>query len=518
MFAATYGALWVTGDNGATWNLDTAGMGFTQVKSICDDGNGNYYAVSSSYQYGDHLWKQTSGSAWVAIDAALAGISANPSIPYLKAVAVDSGIHVATNFGTFHSYDGGASWQLLKKGMAARNVYAYYKFPNGRQLATTDLGLFTKDPSDTTWQKQFPENSYLAGVKYSVDNFGTMYVYGASRMNGYQTLPPDLYVSTDRGSNWVPDTAGLSQFSGGTEFIDENGTIHLATSNGQTLSLYAKGPGGLWKGDSAGYSSNAGDAVSAFASDRHGFIYLAINNSKGGRLIKRPITGGSWSEVSTSALGGVPYAFTTTKDGMLVGGNSNISMGYYDGTSWTVIPPPSGLSNPSGYPESVDSSNRLWVIYGSIDQNYYYTAFGTYWTSDMGQHWTQAADGSYNFASLVSFGDTTYGLNSGLGLIGMSPALASVASAPQVTQQFSIVPNPAINRVEFDVDAINSTIEIYNVNGEKIFTLRGEDKIVWDLQASGFRSLPNGTYLAKASGRSPSGMLFTDSKHFVIDR
>ncbi len=521
LFAANFSSLWITRDGGTTWVLDTAGMGYTQVKSICEDDFGDYYAVSSSYQYGDHVWKQTGSAPWVPVDAGLAGLQLNPTTPFLKAVAVDSGIHVATSFGTFSSYDGGTSWQLLTQGLRATNIYAFYKFSNGRRLASTELGVFTKDPGDTVWTKRFPSNSYLSGVKYAVDNSGKMYVFGVSRVTPfYQTLPPDIYVSSDRGSTWVPDTAGSWQFSGGTEFVDESGTEHLATSANQLISLYAKAPAGQWQGDSTGYHSNTGDAVSAFASDRHGSIYLAINNGTSGpRLIKRSIGGGSWSEVPTTAvLGGMPYAFTATKDGKLVGGNSKISMGYYDGTSWTLIPPPAGLSNPSGFPESVDSSNRLWVIYGNIDQNYYYTPYGTYWTSDLGQHWTKAADGSYNFVSLVSFGDTTYGLNSGKGLIAMSSDQASVASSMHPTVQVSVVPNPASDRIEFNIDAIKSNVEIYDVKGEKIVTLRGQGQIVWDLRASGVSELPNGAYLAKVSGNAPDGSSFNVLKHFIINR
>ncbi len=519
LFAASYGSLWMSSNAGVTWNLDTAGMGYTQVKSICDDGGDNYYAVSSSYQYGDHVWKQSGTSPWVAIDAALAGVSAAPSVSYLKAISVDSGIHVATSFGTFSSYDNGTSWQLLTRGTSAANIYAFYKFSNGRELATTDLGLFTKDAGDTAWQKRFPSNSYLSQIKYAVDNSGKIYAFGAARRIGYQTLPFDIYTSTDRGSTWLPDTTGLSLLPSGMEFVDEAGVEHLASSEYPHMRLFSKTPGGQWKGDSAGYQSQSGDSPSIFVSDHHGYIYLAVNNGQNGRMLKQPMGGGPWTEVSTSALGGVPYAITATKDGKLVGGNSNISMGYYNGTSWTLIPPPAGLTNPSGFPESVDSSNRLWVIYGSIDQNYYYTPYGTYWTADLGQHWTKAADASYNFASLVSFGDTTYGLNSGRGLIGMSPANSSVLSAPAAASDWiSIVPNPASDRIEFNMDAIQSDVEIFDVKGSKVFTLHGSNKIVWDLLSTGFSHLGNGTYEAKITGLRSNGYSFAVMKQFVLSR
>jgi len=518
IFAANYSSVWTSADGGVTWNLDTAGMGYTQVRSLSEDLAGNYYAVTTSYQYGDHVWKQTGSAPWVLIDAGLMGVAAAPTAPFIKAVAVDSGIHVATSFGTFNSYDVGATWQLLTQGISAPNIFAFYKFSNGRELATNDLGLFTKDAGDTAWQKRFPSNSYFSGIKYAVDNSGRVYAFGASRRNGYQTMPPDIYISTDRGSTWNPDTASLSQFIGGSEFVDETGTEHLATSQYQNMQLYSKAPGGTWQGDSAGFQKNPGDSPSTFASDRHGFIYLAITGTNGTRLIKRPLAGGNWTEVPTGVLGGIPYVFTATKDGKLVGGNSNISMGYYDGTSWTLIPPPPGLSNPSGFPESVDSSNRLWTIFGTIDQNYYYTPYGTYWTSDLGQHWTQAANGSYNFASLVSFGDTTYGLNSGQGLIGMTAEQASVAVPGPVTMDVTIIPNPATDDVEFDVNGTQARLEIYDIKGEKICSLHGANSIRWDLRASGFGTVPDGIYLVKGSGKTVDGETVNFSKQFVVRR
>src|SRR5205823_6730021 len=114
------------------------------------------------------------------------------------------------------------------------------------------------------------------------------------------------------------------------------------------------------------------DGPSVYTSDHHGSIYLAVANyTAGNRLLRRSINGGAWSEVTLNSVIGLPYSFTATRDGKLVGGNSNTSVGYYDGSSWTVIPNPPGLNNPSGYPQSVDSSNGLYVIYGNVDANYY---------------------------------------------------------------------------------------------------------------------------------------------------
>ncbi|MFI5263203.1 MAG: T9SS type A sorting domain-containing protein [Candidatus Kapaibacterium sp.] len=442
LFAATYNLLYESINRGLTWTLDTLGIDQSQVKGMGDDTLGNLFMINSNYK-GEHVWTQTVGHTWHEVGQALANISADPTISYLKGISADSlEVHVGTAFGEFDSFDGGKTWQPLTKGYAANNIYYFYRFPGSNSIMTTNLGLFAKKATDTAWTKTFPQNTYLAKIPFFLDNAGRMYAPGAAKIvGGYSTGPNLMFISTDQGMTWAADTLGLSKFSGGVQFVDENGNEYFATNNSPHMRLFSKAQSGTWQGDSTGYAPSMGDAPSKYISDHHGNIYLAFGNNTSGRMLKRSITGSAWTEVTLDPLIKLPYAFAVTKDGKLVGGNNNTSVGYYDGSSWKVIQNPPGLNNPSGYPESVDSSNGLYVIYGNVDANSYYTAYGVYYTKDLGKHWQKITDGSINFGSIVSFKDSTYGLSDN-GVYNITSGLSQSVLFKARTETPLPYPNP----------------------------------------------------------------------------
>jgi hypothetical protein len=521
LFAATSNGLYKSVDRGVHWTLDTAGMGALQVRGMSEDSLGDLFAITSNYYSGQQVWTRTSVGPWHAIGQGLTSLSPDPSSAYLTGIAVDRrGIHVSSAFGMFHSFDGGQIWQPLTTGFPADNAYSFYKYSNGNSIMTTGLGLYSRSLSDTGWTKRFPQTQYFSSIRLFADNVGHLYARGASRTEHFKPLAPDIFMSSDQGMTWQPDTMGQSNMPNGIEYVDEFGNAHLATYGYPHLQLFVKSPAGTWLGDSTGYTPQTGDAASAFASDRHGSVYIAITNSTNGdRLLKRPSSGGSWVEVPLDPSIKLPNSFTSTKDGKLIAGNTNTALGYYDGNVWTIIPNPPGLNNPSGYPQSVDSSGRLWVLFGSVDQNYYFTPYGAFWTSDFGAHWTQASDGSINFSTLVSFGDTTYGLNSGKGLYYFVPGNAGVEAQNVPNSNISIVPNPAKGVVSIEVNApVVSRVEIFDRLGNLMRSLKGTPVSTWDGNDTAGIAVANGIYFIRITGRDEHGNLFQASKQVVMER
>ncbi len=526
------GILMSSSDHGATWAFDSTGMGVQLVNFISDDSVGNLYATSSYGSDANFVWMKPVGGVWRSIGAGI-GHLAYDSVSqlyesYLTGVVADSGIHVATSFGLFSSYDTGATWQPDNNGIAAEEIYGFYEFPDGKRITTTNLALFTEQAGDTTWNESFPQNSYLPGVRFFVDNAKRLYVLGTSRqedtsksgIQNYLQFPDDIFISTDEGSTWASDTTGLSQFASqqgnrSTEFIDETGTEHIATYETPHMRLFSKSPGGSWRGDSDGYTPQNGDEASVFATDRHGSIYLAINNGTSAyKLLSRPIASGTaWSEVSTTALGGTPYVFTATKDGKLIGGGANVKTGYYDGSTWTVMNSPPGKSSYYSFALSVDSSNQLWSAYG-INQYYAPDVFST---TDLGLTWTLASDTSPTFASMVSFGDTTYGLLSGNGLYYFVPGSAGVTPDIATNNAFSITPNPSTGKgeISFTVSERNNVqVTIFNVLGQEIATpVQGVFDAGTHTGSFDLSSLPPGTYYCRIQSEG-----IVETQTIVIER
>src|SRR5206468_3006733 len=154
----------------------------------------------------NHLWMQPPHQPWHLIDHGLSERSAKMSLNFMHSLLVDSGIHLATDFGLFDSYDSGATWTSSLRGFPASTIYSYFEFPSGRRIMTTNLGLFERGPSDMMWSQQFPLSQYLAGIPVFADNAGRLYLLSTSRTSGFNTLPQDIFVSTDEGVTWQPDT------------------------------------------------------------------------------------------------------------------------------------------------------------------------------------------------------------------------------------------------------------------------------------------------------------------------
>src|SRR5207253_384373 len=129
-------------------------------------------------------------------------------------------------------------------------VYSLYKFPSGTNVMTTSLGLFTHHAGDTSWTMHFPQNGYLSSIPIYADNARHLYAIGGNRVNGFNDIPADIFISTDEGTTWEADTTGLSKFSNGSEFIDELGNEHLATNDQPHMRMFVKTSGGTWEGDS----------------------------------------------------------------------------------------------------------------------------------------------------------------------------------------------------------------------------------------------------------------------------
>ena len=532
LYAATNNGLMSSADHGTTWGFDSTGMGNNQfIDHMCDDSLGTLYATSSYGSNSHSVWMKPVGGVWRSIGAALKNLAYDSveqlSEDYLTGITVDSGIHVATSFGLFSSYDGGVTWNPDNNGIPAEDIYTFYQFPDGRRMTSTNLALFASKAGDTLWSKSFPQNSYLPGVRFFVDNAKRTYALGTSREEGvvsgfqinYLYFPNDFFISTDEGSTWEPDTTGLSLFASkqgnySTEFVDETGTEHVATYETPHTRLFSKAPGGSWQGDSSGYQPQNGDHASVFATDHNGSIYLALNNgSSVYKLLKRSVTGRAWSEVSTTTLGGAPYVFTATKDGKLIAGGANVTTGYYDGTKWTVIPSPPSMSGSYAFALSVDSTNRLWAEYGM----YSYYAPDIFSTTDLGQHWTIESDTSPTFASMVSFGDTTYGLLSGNGLYYFVHGSAGVSVAPTANVEVAIMPNPSTGNVSIEANgARNLTAEIYDMLGNLVAVAKGGSQAIWNGHFGDGTVAAAGVYIVRISGVDSQGKEFLESQKLSI--
>lgn len=410
-YVTGYNGLYFSTDRGATWHADTVGLPIHPSSSLAQGNDGSLYTIIKGYQSTENLYMRKQGSAsWKKITGPLKEVGADPLVYYLNSVIADSAIRVSTNFGLYISSDEGAHWEAITRGLTANNIYSYWIQPNGRRLMSTNLGIFTREATDTSWTKRFPETQFYPNAPIIPTRNGNLYTYGIAKVEpNFVRHPQQFYFSTDNGTTWAIDTAGFYQFeTSAIPFVDEEGNEYLATVESPHPHLYVKHPGGAWMGDTNGIVYSNSDQPGSYFSDRHGFIYFTMS---GNHLYRRAINGSTWQDVPLSPQVGVPAAMTAMKDGKIVAAGLRTTMGMFDGTSWTPVQPPPFVAG-TVFLLATDSNNTLYAGFGDFDMFFRYVPTGVYATTDLGVNWKQVEGGFISFKSLIGIGDSMYGLSS----------------------------------------------------------------------------------------------------------
>jgi len=491
--------LQISSDRGSTWSSFNIGLPQNgQIFSVAEDKHGIHYAAINDFASGDHIYRHTT-SGWVAADSTLTSVNPDPfDFTFLTGVSADSIVRAFTKYGTFASVDGGTTWNTHTSGLRAENIYGLYRSSN-ETLAITSLGIYYKGKDDAAFRKTYPTAGYQAGPKLWIDNAGKFYTVGPDRKISFQSIPGAVYISNDRGASWQADSVGLSAFRAGTFFVDENGNQYLASYEGsQNMpATRVKHPGGSWATlDMTVASIEKGDLPNYFASNGRGSLFLSTSNyTTNKRRLLVSTNGGSWSEIQNGAgnIGVLNYAGTL--DGKTIAGSTFGGIELLTNGTWQSLPFPNGIANDaSAYAFSVDSSNNLFVSFGTTDSYSHYTPTAVYATSDLGQHWMKIGLDSLNIGKMVSYGDSTYALTNDGVYVMTFPAGESVSLSP-ATHAVKIWPNPGTSTISLDLTSRDAVVvTISDVLGRMVLrkALAAVDQPLLDVS-----SLPAGTYSCK---------------------
>lgn len=495
---APYGP-YVSTDHGLSWKNDTTGIGSTTISSFGDDKFGNIYVIS----YSSKIYRSTNvGHSWTRIDQPLTAMNANLSLGSAPFTSIrgDSVIFVTTPFGLFKSSNQGTTWTEANQGIQAENIYSMLKLPSGRFLTSTDLGIFRRNANDTVWAKIFPVNGYFGGRPLFQDGVGNIYTLGNYLMPSYQYF---VYKSTDEGTTWNPDTAGVKRSTNnGAFYVDEAGNQHTVTSSGSSsvANIAVKLLNGSWQPDTSGFSpfNNYQQHGNAFVSDGHGFLYIggAFNR---GNVWRRPIGGGSWVLDTTGLKGRTISSFTRMRNGdilaVAVGGFNSLALLRHSAGVWSEIALPFADALASSV--SVDSTGAIVGAFSFFDAaTYTPTSKGVYFSTDTGATWTYAGLINMSINTLVSYGDTTYALTQGNGAYLLRHQKGtSVFEKNQTPLAFSLFqnyPNPfnPSTTIVYDVPkAVHVKLTIYDILGRVVDELVNEEKtagrhvVEWNAEA-----------------------------------
>ncbi len=469
--------------NGSTWSTDTGGIGNQWVNLIADDALANLYVVTRNpFTNIDQIYRSSSGtSSWQEIDGSLNSITVNNTA--INSLLGDTLLAAETSFGLFLSTDQGTTWVPHNNNITAETFTGFLKSQTGTWFTTTSMGLFSKNPSDTSWTKSYPLTGFANGVAVTGDAVGDIFAGSTRTPAG----GPILFRSTDNGTSWSADTAGISILRTGIYALDESGGQHLGTSqwgSSYPSLLFTKPLGGSWTRDTAGFQSTVYSFSYSIASDKHGYLYVTGSyfNGYGGaqvnaRVMRRPIGGGPWVPDTTGLPTSVNYLsrLAPDKSGNMMGIAGSSLYRRTNGTWGTVSLPTQVVSNFYSFDKfSTDSSGALFASFTNFSGGR-----GVYFTTNGGTSWTFAGLDSLSITQLISYGDSTYASTlNGLYILRRQAAGTTGVTKndvhPMTYQLFQNYPNPfnPTTTISFQLAAVSKlNLKIYDLLGREVETL-----------------------------------------------
>ena len=494
IFASTYSDVYVSTDGAKTWNTNNTGLAQKGVTRFGEDNKKNIYAIA-----GNMVYRSDGGtSAWTRIDKPVSDLISDLStyaLPF-NDVGGDSALFLATNYGLFKSTDQGTTWMEYNQGISSSVLYGFTKITT-RKFMTTNLGLFYQNQNNGTWTKSFPAKGYITGSVIYSDKSGNVYTLGARKNPSDYASIPSNWKSTDNGSTWFADTAGLGAIGKGqaaTYFVDENGTQHFSFYDSQTApaKIFLKTAGNSWVRDTSGYGKRTGDQPIIFGSDKHGFLYAAfITNAYGGILFKKPITSGAWTLDTLGLQRQQIYSISSDAAGNPYVGTSSNGVYRKSGNTWTHIPPPSGLQSNSAFVTAIDKGGALFAGFSNFVGNKA-VWHGVHFTTDNGATWKYVGLDNIPVRYLYADGDTVFAITYYNGAYKLTRNSATTVEKidnliPSSFELFQNYPNPfnPATTISFSVPSLEDysgksahhvVLKVFDLLGKEVATLVDEEK------------------------------------------
>lgn len=400
IYAGTRSWLYSSADNGNNWSRVPGFMG-SEVTDIKSSGSYLYAAT-----YGGVTVSSDNGISWVMNNNGLTNLYTNALV--LK----DNKLILATEGGAFISSDNGINWVNVSSGLTQLNINDMTRKGNDIYAATAGGGVFKSTNNGSNWFYsgsgiQYPNvlsmevhdsvlfaADFSSGIYYSTNN-GAFWEL-ATFLNGMPNNPitfclqttggvlfagllgDGIYGTTNSGATWMDlnrgiiSTAVLSMLPvNGTVFAGTTRRIFSSTDNGQSW-LFASGGLNctyftcLHASGNEIYAGTAG-GCGIYKTTNNGLFWQNVNSGLGNIFI---------NEI-TSTPGNI---FAATQQGVYKSTNS--------GNSWTDVS--SGLSNL--FVDMIQYHNGILFVY---------TLEGLYRSTNNAQQWIPSGTGIPQNTSVV---------------------------------------------------------------------------------------------------------------------
>jgi photosystem II stability/assembly factor-like uncharacterized protein len=313
IYVAAGGWIFVSNDDGKTWNGLPQAHGFIPVNAVVPVGEGNLYASTRAgvFQY------NLRANSWTAVG------NGNPVGSLAITSSAPRRLYGAAEFGMVTILEGDRDWVAVNSGLPGANAFdvAIAGAQPAIAYTTTAAGVFRSDEASQSWRRlnvisggqhmevdpRTADTAYVTGDnlmkttdggttwKGVVTNFASNVAIAASDpATLYAVLSKGMSKSTDAGGTWSPVMSGL--YFGYYDYYGFTATS-LAIDPSNSSNVYLAKYSGLYKTTDGGASWNR-------ASQDRSLRSLAIDSSDGltiyaGRetsgVIKSSDAGATWS-------------------------------------------------------------------------------------------------------------------------------------------------------------------------------------------------------------------------------
>lgn len=177
-----YVGIYVSTDNGDTWNMYNNGISNLTVISL--GANGSYLFAG---KYGGYYFSTNNGASWTE--------SANSDNKSFSHFLVNNGkIYAGTSEGLFLSTNNGTSWSDLTKNLLTDNTIHGIAIKGSNIYVTTQTkGVWVSSNNGTSW------NAINNGITIKGMYMGAIAISGSNIIVG---TDDGVFLSSDNGTNW----------------------------------------------------------------------------------------------------------------------------------------------------------------------------------------------------------------------------------------------------------------------------------------------------------------------------
>lgn len=208
----TTGELARSGDGGASWQIvagvDDNRFGSAQLAFLVDPPDA---ALLVQSQDAKTSVKQSTDAGATWSEVRTTGLPTDDIVELRSILALPGGVILLnTDAGTYRSADAGRRWQPLEGALSSGFVRAWVGQGRDGQdvLAATDYGLYGSSDSGAIWRGNGTGQPVNSGIVALLTHEDRPTLIAASLRAPDDADPPELLLSRDNGSTWLPADDG----------------------------------------------------------------------------------------------------------------------------------------------------------------------------------------------------------------------------------------------------------------------------------------------------------------------